>query len=82
MLTLRQQLLGVFDAYCAARRLAPATVSSAVFNGGHVIERIREGGDVTTGRFESAVRWFAANWPEGAAWPEGIARPEPRAAAE
>jgi hypothetical protein len=77
-MTLREQLLTLFEGYCASRTLSPSRVSTLVFNGGHVIERITSGGDVTTGRFEHAVQWFSANWPDGTPWPDDIPRPEPK----
>lgn len=82
-MTLREQLLDLFDTYAEARGLSRSRISTIVFSGGHVIERLEKGGDVTTGNFEKAVRWFSANWPEGTPWPQGIARPEatPQAAA-
>lgn len=84
-MTLREQLLALFDAFAEARRLSRSRISTLVFNGGHVIDRVAAGGDVTTGKFEDAVKWFSDNWPEDAVWPEGVARPGaglPVAAAE
>jgi len=75
MFSLRDQLLLVADTFTAARGLSRARVSTLVFNGGHVIDRVADGGDVTTGNFEKAIRWFSANWPENAAWPDGVDRP-------
>lgn len=73
---LRLQLLGLADAYAVAKGLSRARVSTIVFNGGMVLDRIANAGtDITTGTLERAVLWFSANWPDGVAWPEGLARP-------
>lgn len=76
-MTLREQLLVLSDAFATARGLSMSRVSTLVFNGGHVIDRVQSGGDLTTGNFEKALRWFSANWPEGAAWPHTVPRPAP-----
>lgn len=75
MNTLRSHLIAVADAYCAARRLSRARVSTIVFNAGAALDRIAAGKDITTGRWERAMAWFHQNWPEGAEWPRGIKRP-------
>lgn len=76
-MSLKQQLLAVTDAYCAATGRSASRVSTLVFNDGKRIAAIRDGGDLATGRFEHALSWFSNNWPDGVAWPEGMARPEP-----
>ena len=75
MTTLRENLIEIFDLYCTSNGASPATISSHVLNGGGEIGRIINGGDVTTGKFERAIHWFDANWPDGAVWPEGLVRP-------
>lgn len=75
MLNLRDQLLRVSDSYCAGVNLSRSRVSTIVFNGGGVIDRLASGGDLATSNFERAMIWFSANWPEHTPWPEGIARP-------
>ena len=83
MMTLREQLLHLADLYSSAatpgRRGAVkfSSISSRVFDDGKTLPRVAAGGDVTTGSYERALRWFSDNWPESAAWPEGIARPAP-----
>lgn len=72
---LRSQLLTVADAYCAARGLSRARVSTIVFNAGLALDRIAAGKDLTTGNWERALAWFHENWPEGAEWPRGTSRP-------
>lgn len=75
MTTMREKLIEIFDLYCALKGVSPSTVSSRVLNGGGVLDRIINGGDVSTGNFERAIHWFDANWPDGAVWPEGLVRP-------
>lgn len=73
---LTEQLLAVARAYCAARGLSLARVSTLVFNDGKKLGGIAEKGvDLSTSKFEGAMAWFSANWPEGADWPEGVPRP-------
>jgi hypothetical protein len=88
MLPLKNQLLCVAQAYAEAtgtkgRDGLPslAGISTRIFGDGKTFGRIASGGDLTTGSFERAMRWFSDNWPDGAAWPEQIARPPASAAA-
>ncbi len=80
MMNLRDQLISVSDAFCDARQLSRARVSTIVFNAGSTLDRIASGRDLATGNFERAMRWFSDNWPEGAEWPKGVERPRKRAA--
>jgi len=68
-------LLKVVDAYQKATGLADGTLGTYVFNDGKQVKRLRIGKDITVGRFNDALRWFSAHWPDGAVWPDGIARP-------
>lgn len=68
-------LLEVADAYkLAAGISADTTVSSRVFGDSKKITALRAGGDITVGRFNSAIQWFRGNWPSGAAMPD-VLRP-------
>jgi len=69
-------LLKVIDVYQSATGLADSTISNYVFNDGKLVKRLRSGRDITVGRFNYALRWFSAHWPQGAVWPDDIARPE------
>ena len=71
----------IADAYCLAVGLSRSRVSTIAFNGGAVLDRVADGGDITTGNFERGVKWFSDNWPAATPWPDGIARPEKREAA-
>jgi hypothetical protein len=75
MAKLRDQLIVVADAYCIARQLSRARVSTIVFNAGSTLDRIVAGRDLNTGTFERAMRWFSDNWPEGTDWPPEVPRP-------
>lgn len=75
MITLREQLLTVADAYLAAGKISRTRLSTIIFNGGLALDRIAAGGDLNTGTFEKAMQWFSTNWPEGVSWPENIDRP-------
>lgn len=75
MMTMKDQLLTLSNSYSEARRISMARVSTLIFNGGHVLARIAAGGDLTTGSFERALRWFSAHWPPDVPWPEGVPRP-------
>lgn len=82
MMTLREQLIHIANIYAAASRTrgkeggaTMSTVSTRVFKDGKTLGRVIDGGDVTTGNFENAIRWFSANWPDGVEWPEAVERP-------
>lgn len=82
MMTLKDQLLHVAHLYAVAvgsrgRDGQPSLSSPSmrVFGDGKTFARIAAGGDLTTGNFERAMRWFSENWPEGADWPSEVERP-------
>lgn len=74
-MTLKERLLKVSETYAIAKQLSVSRVSTIVFADGKVLDRLQGTADLTTGRFEAAMAWFSANWPDGAEWPEGIERP-------
>ena len=74
-------LLTLADAFIAATSVKEVTLSHRVFGDSKKLAAIRGGADITLGRFNAALEWFSANWPEGAGWPEGIARPTTEQAA-
>ena len=71
-------MIVVADAYCLARQLSRARVSTIVFNAGATLDRIVAGRDLNTGTYERAMRWFSEHWPEGADWPADVVRPPRR----
>lgn len=68
-------LLLVVDAYRIATNVPDTTVSNRLFKDTKKIANLRAGGELYVGRFNDALRWFDANWPEGAVWPAGVLRP-------
>jgi len=82
MMSLKDQLLLIAQTYAEAvgtrgRDGLPslAGISTRVFGDGKTFGRIAAGGDLTTGSFERAMRWFSENWPAGTEWPEAVKRP-------
>ena len=74
---LTEQLITVAQAYCKARNLSLARVSTLVFNEGKKLTAIASGSvDLGTRRFENAMRWFSSNWPSGCDWPRDVPRPD------
>ena len=87
MMTLRDKLLHVANLYAIAiktkgrdGRITLSGISTRVFGDGKTFSRIEAGGDLTTGNFERAMRWFSDNWPDGAEWPDEVPRPHAEAA--
>lgn len=74
---LTDQLLTVARAYCAARELSMARVSTLIFNDGKKLDLLEQGKDLATKNHERAMQWFSDRWPDGAEWPLEIARPTP-----
>lgn len=74
-MTLRDQLLLTSDAYCASTGMSRSRLSTILLSGGKRLDMIRAGGDIGTARYESAMLWLSANWPDGLQWPEGVPRP-------
>jgi len=75
--TLIDQFAIVANAYCTARDLSVARVSTIVFNDGSKLGDLMSGAaDVTTRRYEKALQWFSDNWPDNTGWPAEVARPE------
>jgi len=79
-LPLRDQLIAVCEAYAVAKKISISTLSTQLLNGGGRLPAIAAGGDLNTGKFEEAMSWLSANWPENAVWPAEIARPNKVAA--
>lgn len=77
MLTFREQLIVVADRYALAAQVGRKRVSTIVLNRGSKLDDIANGGDLNTGTFERAMRWFSDNWPVEAEWPAGVPRPAP-----
>lgn len=76
-----QHLLTVADVYREALGIEDKTVSSRVFDDSKKLTALRSGSDLTVSRFNDALRWFSANWPDDAEWPTSVSRPITVAAA-
>ncbi|CVI15295.1 hypothetical protein G6L26_007520 [Agrobacterium radiobacter] len=70
-----EHLIKVAEAYGSASQVEEKTVSSRVFQDSKKLGAIRAGSDITVGRYNAAILWFDANWPEGADWPHDVPRP-------
>jgi hypothetical protein len=70
------QLLALTDEYERVTGCDRVTVSWRVFGDSKKLAALHEGKDIQVRRYESAVRWLSANWPDGATWPERIGRPD------
>lgn len=75
---LRDQLTHTTDRYCELTGMSRSRLSTIILSGGTRIQRIAEGGDVSTGTFERAMQWLSDNWPDGGRWPDGVPRPVPQ----
>ena len=75
-MTLKDTLIAVSTEFARARGLSISRVSKLAFGDGGLLNRLQGGGGITTDRFEGSMKWFSANWPEGAIWPEDVLRPE------
>ena len=70
-------LLTLADLFTGATGVRDVTLSHRLFGDSKKLAALRDGADITVGRFNSAVRWFSTNWPEDLAWPHSVPRPEP-----
>jgi hypothetical protein len=75
------QLLELARAYAEAEGLELSTVSWRVFGDTKKFGAIETGSDIQVRRYEKAVRWFSAHWPDRATWPSNIERPQSAEAA-
>ena len=67
------QLLAVADRYGALTGLPETTVSHRLFADTKRLGQMRNGGEITVGRFNGAMRWLAENWPDGSDLPDNLA---------
>lgn len=72
---LTNHLLTVAAVYCVACGLNDSTVGRQCAADGRFFSRIREGKTFTIKKYDEVIRWFSANWPDGAAWPADVPRP-------
>lgn len=76
-MTAIEKILTTAEAMRVATGLDEKRLSGRVFNDRAKLFALRNGADLTTGRFESAMKWFSDNWPENVPWPENVERPTP-----
>lgn len=69
-------LLALADEFERVESIEDKTLSFRVFGDSKKLSALRAEADITTGRFNSAIQWFADNWPSGAVWPKGVQRPQ------
>lgn len=74
-------LLSVADAFKKATGLEDVTLSHRLFSDSKKLAALRNGADITVGRFNASMVWLSANWPDDAVWPEGVVRPAAERAA-
>lgn len=66
-------LLEIADTYRSLLGIeAETTVSHRVFGDTKRLGALRDGREITVGRFHAAMGWFAANWPDSAEVPEKL----------
>lgn len=68
-------LITLADLYRKATKVEDKTLSSRVFQDSKKLGAIRAGSEITVGRYNNALEWFSANWPDGAVWPRDVPRP-------
>jgi hypothetical protein len=80
-MNLREHLISLIEIYAKAKGLSPSRVGHVLFSSGTKYRELTEGKDITLARFEAAIKFFDANWPDDVPWPEGLQRPSLVAAA-
>ena len=65
------------EACASPLRLKLSTISRRAANQGQLLDRLRDGADITTRRAARIVQWFSDHWPTKATWPADIPRPTP-----
>lgn len=72
-------LLMIADAYKSAAGIQnDTTVSNRVFGDSKKLGALRRGSaDITVSRFNAALAWFAAHWPDGSVRPSELPTPTP-----
>lgn len=68
-----QKLLNCIDAYRVAEGgLAENTASGRIFGDRKKITALRSGADITTSRYNGALRWLADHWPVDQTVPDDV----------
>lgn len=67
------------NAFAAARGLKISTVARLATQDGQFFSRLRDPKNTFTVRkYDTVIRWFSDNWPDGAMWPADVPRPSDR----
>lgn len=69
----KQDILDVADSFIALTGARESGVSWQAFGESRKLSLLRGSADLTLARFNAAMRWFAANWPEGSERPAVLA---------
>jgi hypothetical protein len=80
-MTLRDHLVLLGQRYAAHKGLRISTVGAYLFNEGNLFGRLRDGGDIMTGRYEFFISVFSTEWPADLEWPAEVPRPKGQRAA-
>jgi hypothetical protein len=66
-------LVAVADLFrTASGGMRETTLSHRMFGDSKKLSALRESADITVGRFNAAMCWMAAHWPEGHAVPDAL----------
>jgi hypothetical protein len=70
--TLKRNLLAFAQAYATAREVSLATVSRYTTNDSQTLVRLRDDptASITLRKYDDAMAWFVAHWPQGARRPK------------
>ncbi|PQZ43245.1 hypothetical protein CQ059_04730 [Brucella pseudogrignonensis] len=75
MLDIRH-LMTLVDQYELVTGCSDKTLSGRMFSDSKKVSAMRSGADITVSRFNAAILWLSAHWPDGAHWPSNIPRPQ------
>ncbi len=69
-------LLALADTFEEYEGLSDTTLSFRIFGDSKKLGALRGEADITTGRFNDALKWFDEHWPTDCEWPDGVPRPK------
>lgn len=74
---LRENLETLAGLYASAMGLKLSTVAQKALGDWRFFERLgeQERASFTIRKYDAAVAWFSARWPEGIGWPAEVLRP-------
>ena len=74
---LRDHLITLAEAYAVNRDVKVGTVSLKAAGDTGFIQKLKDrSGSFTVRKYDEAMAWFGANWPEGLPWPSEVPRPK------